>query len=170
MRNLLLLGLAVGGAFMAGWFTIERDGDRTRIEINKNEIRSDARQAIDRGRQYIDQREQERVAAQQEMSGGAWPQQSQFPQSGGFSQTQPGFAPPQPGFNQPQPGFGQTQPNFGQSQPGFGQPQPNYGFPNQQTPGSTAFPDPNGFNTNFPAPSSTPRYSQSPPPWQQQTR
>jgi len=154
---------------MAGWFTIERDGDRTRIEINKSEIRSDTRQAIDRGRQYIDQREQERLAAQQNAGGGNWPQQNQFPQPDGFSQPQAGYGPTQPDFTQPQSGFGQTQPGFDQSQPGFGQSQPNYGFPNQQAP-TTAFPDPNGFNANFPAGSATPRYSQSPPPWQQQTR
>lgn len=72
MRNLLLLGLLVGGAFMAGWFTIERDGDRTRIEINKTEIRQDTRQAIERGREFIDQQEQDRSAGSNPVQGAGY--------------------------------------------------------------------------------------------------
>ncbi|MEM1226418.1 MAG: hypothetical protein AAGJ40_12020 [Planctomycetota bacterium] len=84
MRSLMLLGLAVGAAFMAGWFTIERDGDQTRIGINKAEIRSDARQAIDRGRDILDKREQEMLAAQQ--GGNPWPPQNANPiQDAGFN-------------------------------------------------------------------------------------
>jgi len=75
MRTVLLIALAAGGAFLAGWFTVERDGDRTRIEINKSEIRSDARQAIDRGREILDQRERERWARENGGydANGGWP-------------------------------------------------------------------------------------------------
>lgn len=53
MRNLIILALLLAGAFLAGWFTINRDGDRTTIEINRTEIRQDAREAIDRGREFL---------------------------------------------------------------------------------------------------------------------
>ena len=42
---------------MAGWFKVNRDGERTTIEINRNEIRSDAKQAIERGREFLDNHE-----------------------------------------------------------------------------------------------------------------
>ena len=58
MRNLFFLVLVLIGAFMAGWFTIDREGDRTLIEINRSEIRNDARQVIDRGRELLDRAEQ----------------------------------------------------------------------------------------------------------------
>ncbi|QDS88175.1 hypothetical protein EC9_23630 [Rosistilla ulvae] len=54
MRNLLILGMLLVAAFMAGWFTIDRDGEQTTIKINRDEIRQDARQAIDRGKDYLD--------------------------------------------------------------------------------------------------------------------
>ncbi len=47
---------------MAGWFTIDRDGDRTTIQIDKSEIREDARGALEKGREFIDRREEERQA------------------------------------------------------------------------------------------------------------
>ena len=70
MRNLLVLGLMIGGAFMAGWFTIDREGDRTTIEIDRSEIRGDARKAIDKGRELLDQRERERAAEEQASAAG----------------------------------------------------------------------------------------------------
>ena len=54
MRNLIFVGIAIAAASAAGWFQIQRDGDTTRIDINRAEIRSDARRAIDRGRQILD--------------------------------------------------------------------------------------------------------------------
>ena len=57
MRTLLLLALFVGGAFAAGWFQIDREGDSTTIQIDRGEIRSDARRAIDRGRDFLDRRD-----------------------------------------------------------------------------------------------------------------
>ena len=62
MRTLLFIGLAIGGAFAAGWFRVHREGDHTMIHINRGEIRSDARRAIDRGRDFLDQRDAELAA------------------------------------------------------------------------------------------------------------
>lgn len=162
MRTLLLLGLAVGGAFMAGWFTIERDGDKTRIEINKTEIRQDTRQAIDKGRDLLEKREQERLAReqqQQQQSGyatgqGGWPPQAAPIQDTGYA----GY-PPQNQYSN-QAGYN--------NQAGYGN-QP-YG----------AQPAPGGYNASYPAPGANqqpaptqpqqPRWTEMPPPWQQQTR
>ena len=55
MRNLMIIGMLLVAAFMAGWFKINRDGENTTIEINRNEIRQDAESAISRGRAYLDQ-------------------------------------------------------------------------------------------------------------------
>lgn len=57
MRTILLLGVVAFAAFTAGWFKINREGDSTTIEINRAEIRSDARRAIDKGRDILDKRE-----------------------------------------------------------------------------------------------------------------
>jgi len=62
LRNLIFLGMLVGAASMAGWLTIDRQGDQTTIQFNRNEFRNDARAAIDRGREYLDQREAQRAA------------------------------------------------------------------------------------------------------------
>lgn len=59
MRNLFIIAVILMGAFMAGWFKVNRDGDRTTIEINRSEIRQDARKAIDRGRELLHEREAE---------------------------------------------------------------------------------------------------------------
>ncbi len=57
MRNLFIFAVILLGAFMAGWFKVNRDGDRTTIEINRGEIRQDARKAIDRGRELLQEHE-----------------------------------------------------------------------------------------------------------------
>ncbi|WP_144059589.1 hypothetical protein [Rhodopirellula sallentina] len=155
MRTLLLLGLAVGGAFMAGWFTIERDGDKTRIEINKNEIRQDTRQAIDKGRDMLEKREQERLAREQQQqqqmgypnNQGAWPPQAAPIQDAGYA----GYPP---------------QNQYG-NQNGYNAQQP---YPNQSAPAgyNPAYPVPDG--SQQPAPNQQPRWTEMPPPWQQQTR
>ncbi len=62
-RNIILLGMILAAASTAGWFTINREGDQTTIQINRSEIRSDATRAINRGREYLDQRDP-RIAAQ----------------------------------------------------------------------------------------------------------
>ena len=66
MRTLLLAGILGFAAFAAGWFRIHRDGEHTTIRIDRGEIRSDARRAIDRGREILDQREAEMVARQED--------------------------------------------------------------------------------------------------------
>ncbi len=63
-RNLIFLAMAVGAASMAGWFTVNREGDQTSIHFNRDEIRNDTRRVIDRGREYFDERQQ-RLASQQ---------------------------------------------------------------------------------------------------------
>ena len=42
---------------MAGWFKVNRDGERTTIETNRNEIRSDTKEAIEKGREFLDKHE-----------------------------------------------------------------------------------------------------------------
>ena len=79
MRNLFIIGMLLVAAFMAGWFQINREGDRTTIEINRAEIRSDTRQAIDRGRDFLDRRDQQYTESQQplydEQGRAYWPQE-----------------------------------------------------------------------------------------------
>ena len=75
---------------MAGWFKVQRDGERTTIEIDRSEIRSDARQAIERGREFLERRDREyadQQYAQQQFSGQA--QQQNWPQEQVASQPQP---------------------------------------------------------------------------------
>ncbi|EMI20208.1 signal peptide protein [Rhodopirellula maiorica SM1] len=60
MRNIIILAMLVAGASAAGWFQIQRDGEYTRIDINRAEIREDARRAIDKGREILDRRDQSR--------------------------------------------------------------------------------------------------------------
>lgn len=126
MRTILLLGLAIGGAFMAGWFTIERDGDKTRIEINKTEIRTDARSAIDRGRDMLDERQRQQAAQQQ----GGYPDQGQGGYFPGAAPVNPNAWPPQGG--QPVQGAGYSTPSSGYSTPSYNA--PNYGVPNYNQP------------------------------------
>lgn len=118
MRNLLVLGILTVGAFMAGWFTINRDGDRTTIEINKGEIREDARKAIDRGRELL-----ERV---EEPSGGngLWDSQGSQQQQPQQPYTQPGYA-PEAQIAQQQPAW-QNDPRYSQpaGPPAYQNPQP----------------------------------------------
>jgi regulatory protein YycI of two-component signal transduction system YycFG len=56
MRNLFIIALLILGAFLAGWFTVNRDGERTTIEINKSEIRQDTKQVIERGKEFLHER------------------------------------------------------------------------------------------------------------------
>lgn len=84
MRNLFIIAMLLVGAFMAGWFKVNRDGESTTIEINRTEIRSDARKAIDRGRDFLDRREQQ--YAEQH---GSDPNQQDWPQTQVAAQTDP---------------------------------------------------------------------------------
>ena len=80
MRNLFIIAILLLAAFMAGWFKVNRDGDQTTIQINRAEIRDDARRAINKGRDFLDQREQQYAEeAQQplydEFGNAYWPQE-----------------------------------------------------------------------------------------------
>ncbi|TWU55143.1 hypothetical protein [Rubripirellula reticaptiva] len=121
MRNLIIIGMLGVAAFMAGWFKINRDGDSTTIEINRAEIRSDARKAIEKGREVLDRREQEdqRYANDPNASYGQPP--GQFPPQG--QQPYPPQGEPYNGNN----GFGQP---ASYAQPGY--PPPSYGSPYPQ--------------------------------------
>ena len=70
-RNLILIVMVVGAASMAGWFSINREGDQTTIQINRAEIREDAGRLFDRGREFLDEREQ-RLASQRQDNGESW--------------------------------------------------------------------------------------------------
>lgn len=99
MRNLFIIGMLGVAAFTAGWFNINREGDSTTIEINRAEIRQDARRAIDRGREILDRRDQQ--FASQDQAQPNFDEQSYGPQSYGNPpayQNQP--APNQAGSNQ----------------------------------------------------------------------
>ncbi|TWU16739.1 hypothetical protein [Allorhodopirellula heiligendammensis] len=150
MRTILFLGLAIGAAFMANWFTIERDGDRTRIDINKDEIRNDAQHAIEKGREILDKREHGRQANTPPGDGYA-PTQQGWPQSAPVQNT--GYSDQGPYGNAP--GYGY--------QPGPGE--QNYGTQNQGPPpagqpyGNQSAPS--GYPLTYPASARTP------PPWRQ---
>ncbi len=84
MRNLFILGIIVLGAFMAGWFKVNRDGDHTTIEINRGEIRQDARKAIDRGKEFLQNHELETGIMDGRQGEAASFLQPQAPQGGGW--------------------------------------------------------------------------------------
>ncbi len=54
MRTIFVIGILLVCAFMAGWFTIHRDDEGTTIRFDRDEIRGDTRQAIERGRDFLD--------------------------------------------------------------------------------------------------------------------
>ncbi|MCS7470890.1 hypothetical protein NZK35_29910 [Stieleria sp. ICT_E10.1] len=56
-RTLVILGVLAVCAFMAGWFTIQRDENETTIRFNREEIRADASNAIAKGRELLDRAE-----------------------------------------------------------------------------------------------------------------
>ena len=94
MRMIFLIGAVLVCAFMAGWFTVDRDDKGTTIRINRDEIRGDARQAIDRGREYLDTREGQQQPAEQVAQ-----QPYVENQQGGFGQ-QPQTYPVPPNYQQ----------------------------------------------------------------------
>jgi hypothetical protein len=135
MRTLFVLGLVLTCAFMAGWFTINRDGGETTIKINRDEIRNDAKTAINKGRDYLDRNGEP-------VNSGQGPQNyQQYPQAGDQFAGQGQYG-SQPGYNTPQGQYpaNQYQPNqYQQGQPvpasWANQPQQTYrqaGYPSQQ--------------------------------------
>ncbi|TWT74235.1 hypothetical protein [Allorhodopirellula solitaria] len=155
MRTLLFLGLAIGAAFMANWFTIERDGDSTRIDINKKEIRNDTKQAIDRGREILDNHNQGRQTATS---------------ADGYPPAEQSWPPPQPSAPAANDGYARpasygNQPAYGNQNYG-GQPYDNQSYDNQphDAPAYNKQPASSGYGTTYPT------STRSPPPWQQQPR
>ncbi|WP_182865040.1 hypothetical protein [Stieleria mannarensis] len=53
-RTLVILGVLAVCAFMAGWFTIQRDENETTIRFNRDEIRADTSKAIAKGRELLE--------------------------------------------------------------------------------------------------------------------
>lgn len=85
MRNILIIGMLLAGATMAGWLKVQRDGERTTIEIDRGEIRSDAKLAIERGREFLDRRDREFASEQTDQGlfsgqGQVWNQGQAVPQ------------------------------------------------------------------------------------------
>ena len=58
LRTILILAVLALCAFMAGWFTIDRDEKETTIRFNRDEIRADASKAIARGSEILKGEEQ----------------------------------------------------------------------------------------------------------------
>lgn len=58
LRSIMILAVLALCAFMAGWFTIDRDARETTIRFNRDEIRADASKAIARGREILHRDEQ----------------------------------------------------------------------------------------------------------------
>ncbi|KAA5540638.1 hypothetical protein FYK55_19785 [Roseiconus nitratireducens] len=54
-RMILVLGCVGAAAFMAGWFTVQRDERETTIRFNREEIRADAAKAIEKGRELLNE-------------------------------------------------------------------------------------------------------------------
>ncbi|MEM6687964.1 MAG: hypothetical protein AAF664_00965 [Planctomycetota bacterium] len=69
MRTLFILAILIVAAFMANWFTIERDGDNTSVHFNNEEIREDTSRVIDRGREIWEKHREERQAQQLRQEG-----------------------------------------------------------------------------------------------------
>lgn len=52
-RTIAIFGILALCAFMAGWFTIDRDDQETTIRFNRDEIRSDTAEALAKGREFL---------------------------------------------------------------------------------------------------------------------
>lgn len=97
MRNLIIIAMLAGVAFMAGWFTIDRNGESTTIQFNRAEIRQDTRRVIDKGREILDNRDRQFANEQQQQQqdpryadrNGGFQQQDQRYQQQGYQQQGP---------------------------------------------------------------------------------
>jgi hypothetical protein len=130
MRTLFVLGLVLTCAFMAGWFTINRDGGETTIKINRDEIRNDAKTAINKGRDYLDRDGNPVNQADGQQN------YQQYPQAGDQFAGQQQYG-NQPGYNASQGQYQANQYQQGQPVPASwaNQPQQSYqqaGYPNQR--------------------------------------
>ena len=79
MRSLFLVAIIASAAFMAGWFTISRDDEHTTIKFNRDEIRKDAKTALDRGRQILNKQGQPAAVSGDDARYTAGPNQVQQP-------------------------------------------------------------------------------------------
>jgi len=128
MRHLIILGILLAAASAAGWFQINRNGDNTTIEIDRAEIRSDARAAIDRGREFLDSREQQIAQERTEQTQRPWgAEQTDLRPNPYYQSTPPGP------YRQPTPQY---------SQQSYPQPQQSYAYPQQGGYQSTTVPPP----------------------------
>lgn len=119
MRNLIIFGMMLAAASAAGWFQVNRNGDNTTIEIDRAEIRNDARAAIDRGREFLDSREQSVAENQTDQTQQPWDAQQPYANPNSYSQPyqqpasqysqesypQPSYTYPQQGGYQPAPAY-----------------------------------------------------------------
>ena len=87
-RTIMILVVLAACAFMAGWFTIDREGDDTTIRFNRDEIREDTSAALARGREFLNEQDglqesigevRENVGEYVEQSGFAPTQQANLP-------------------------------------------------------------------------------------------
>ncbi|QDT60963.1 hypothetical protein SV7mr_34920 [Stieleria bergensis] len=58
-RFVMILVVLAGLAFMANWFTINRDEETTTIQIDRQQIRSDLSKAAEKGRKLIEKHRKE---------------------------------------------------------------------------------------------------------------
>ena len=121
MRTIIVIALILVCASMAGWFSINREDGETTIRINRDEIRQDARAAIDRGKNYLDRKDGEQFASQQQgqlQPPQNWQGQQQYQQQGGQQQyTQQQYTQQQYGQQQYPPQQQYQQPATQQQQP-----------------------------------------------------
>ncbi|MCC9601640.1 hypothetical protein LOC67_13865 [Stieleria sp. JC731] len=54
LRSLVILGALAFCAFVAGWFTIDRNEKETTIRFNRDEIRADTNRAIEKGKELLE--------------------------------------------------------------------------------------------------------------------
>ena len=58
MRAILILVFVVVILALVGWVTFSRDGDRTSINIETQEIKDDSRKMIESGKSFIEKAEE----------------------------------------------------------------------------------------------------------------
>ena len=161
MRNLFLIAIIVAAAFMAGWFTISRDDEHTTIKFNRDEIRNDARVAIDRGRELLNKHGQPgtdengtQLTAQQDQYAQPYPPQyAPGPQQPSSQYQQPQYYPQDRTAANPQADWNRQGSSYRPPQPANAQPTQW-----QQPQPASAGQYPSGQNTNGPYPSQSNDY------------
>lgn len=72
-RTIVILGVLALCAFMAGWFTIDRNENETTIRFDREEIRADTSAAIAKGRELLNENNAEQTIEE------SFPQQATRP-------------------------------------------------------------------------------------------